>query len=317
VERGLLKADNTDERRDREVGISSMLRNAHVDGEALVGFRDRQSLEQHLLGVTGIAACVYLKSAISDLADMLLDLVSAEQAGATVRTAVGADRSGTVPFEIASNGLDNRVLGTSSSAASPPQSRAPPLLGAVTSRVCTRLVEKGLLKTKPAFVRTDREASICKLLRKAGLEGAALTAYSDKRSLELRLQGALNGEACAWLDNVIIELIELSQSSDDLDFVDPVLAQKAPNKGKHTGAGAVDSPRSMASCSTFDSVPEIPPKKRVSISAAPAEVLHIVPYSEIYILHPDKFEFDSYGRYITDDESIDANMRSAVRPSQS
>jgi len=84
-------------------------------------------------------------------------------------------------------------------------------------------------------------------------------------------------------------------------------------KGEHTGAGIVDTPRSMALYSICDCVQEIPAQKHVSFSAAPAEVLHIVPYSEIYVLHPDKFEFDSAGRYITDDDSIDANLRSAVR----
>jgi len=84
--------------------------------------------------------------------------------------------------------------------------------------------------------------------------------------------------------------------------------------GEHTGDGVVDAPRSMASCSTCDCVKEISAEKRVYFSAAPAEVLHIVPYSEIYILHPRNFEFNSDGRYITDDKSIDTNMRSAVRP---
>merc|ERR1739838_1275994 len=117
-------------------------------------------------------------------------------------------------------------------------------------------------------------------------------------------------------DNAVVELVELSHGSGDLDAVDPGPSQKSPVKGEHTGAGVVDTPRSMASCSTSDSVKEMPPQKRVSFSAAPAEVLHVVPYSEMYMLHPDKFEFDSDGRYITDDESIDSNLRSAVRPAQ-
>jgi len=314
VERGLPKAENTSERHDREVGISSLLRSAQVDGESLAGFCDQRSLEQHLLGITGSDARVHLESDISDLADMLFELAFAEVAGATESTTVEADRSGSIPFETAIDGLDNRDLGTSNSTASPPQSRGPPRLEAMAAWVCRRLVEKGQLKTKPAFVRTDREANICALLRKAGLEGAALTAYSDGRSLHLRLQGALKGEACAWLDNTVAELVELSQVNHDFDKFDPTPAQKLPVKGEHTGAGVDDTPRSMASCSTSDCVKEIPAQKRVSFSAAPAEVLHVVPYSEMYILHPDKFEFDSYGRYITDDDSIDANLRSADRP---
>jgi len=301
VERGLLKAENTDERRDHEVGISSLLRSVHVDGGALAGFRDQRSLEQYLLGITGSNARVHLKIAISDLADTLLELASAEQAGAIEGTNAGADWSDSDLFETASDGLDSKDLGASNSTASPPWSRGIPRLEAVAARVCTRLVDKGLLKTKPAFVRTDREVNICTLLRKAGLEDAALTAYSDGRSLRLRLQGALNGEACAWLDNTVIELVELSQDNDDFDEVDPAPEQKLLVKEEHTGAGVCDTPCSMASCSTCDCDQQIPARKRVSFSAAPAEVFHIVPYSEVYILHPDKFEFDSDGRYVTDD----------------
>ena len=91
------------------------------------------------------------------------------------------------------------------------------------------------------------------------------------------------------------------------DEVDPAPAQKLP------AVKGVDTPRSVASCSTCDCIEGMPAQKRVSFSAAPAEVLHVVPYSEMYILHPDKFEFDSHGLYITDDESVDADMRSTVR----
>jgi len=110
----------------------------------------------------------------------------------------------------------------------------------------------------------------------------------------------VNGEAYFWLDNE----------------VDPAPAQTLLVKEGHTDAGVVDTPRSLASCSTSDRVEEMPAQKHVFFSPAPAEVLHVVPYSEMYLLHPSKFEFDRDGLYITDDESIDANLRSAVRPSQ-
>jgi len=113
--------------------------------------------------------------------------------------------------------------------------------------------------------------------------------------------GRVNEEACTRLDNK----------------VDPAPPQTFPVKEGHTAAGAADSPRSVASCSTSDRVEEMPAQKHVFFSATPAEVLHIVPYSEMYLLHPSKFEFDSDGRYITDDESIDTNLRSAVRPEES
>jgi len=112
--------------------------------------------------------------------------------------------------------------------------------------------------------------------------------------------GRVNREVCARLDNK----------------VDPAPPQTLPVKEGHTAAGVADSPRSVASCSTSDWVQEVPAQKHVFFSAAPAEVLQIVPYSEMYILHPRKFEFDSDGLYITDDESVDANLRSAVRIAQ-
>jgi len=107
--------------------------------------------------------------------------------------------------------------------------------------------------------------------------------------------GRVNGEACARLDNK----------------VDTAPAQTLPVKEGRAGAGMVDTARSVASCSTTDCVQEVPARKRVSFSEAPAEVFHIVPYSEIYLLHPKKFVFGSDGRYVPNDESVEANLRSA------
>lgn len=104
--------------------------------------------------------------------------------------------------------------------------------------------------------------------------GAALTAYSDGRSLRLRLQGALNGEACAWLDNAVAELVELSQGNDVFNEVDPAPAQKLPVRGAPTGIVVIDTPRSMASCSTCDGVPEIP------FSAPPTDETEKQSYSQ-------------------------------------
>jgi len=104
---------------------------------------------------------------------------------------------------------------------------------------------------------------------------------------------SVNWEACAWLDH---------------EF-DPAAAQMLLVKEGHTAAGVVDSPRSVASCSTSDLVEEIAAQKHVLFSAAPDEVLHIVPYSEMYLTHPSKFEFDRDGLYITRDKSVDANLR--------
>jgi len=301
--KGLLKANPSYAYKVREAELVEIFEEANLDGRTLLSIGESRRLEEHLLGVTAGEACAWLDHVISELNEMVQDLemASAEQAGAIEGTNAGADWSDSDLFETASDGLDSKDLGASNSTASPPRSRGIPRSEAVAARVCTRLVDKGLLKTKPAFVRTDREFNICTLLRKAGLEDAALTAYSDGRSLRLRLQGALNEEACAWLENTVIELVELSQDNDDFDEFDPAPEQKLLVKEEHTGAGVCDTPRSMASCSTCDCDQQIPARKRVSFSAAPAEVFHIVPYSEVYILHPDKFEFDSDGRYVTDD----------------
>jgi len=124
---------------------------------------------------------VHLLSAISDLSDVLVELASAEKAGATEGTIAGADGPGSDPFETASDGLDNKDLGTSNSMASPAHGQGPPRLEAVDARVCTRHVEKGLLRTKPTFVRTNCEAKICTLVGKAGLEGVcSCTSVRDR-----------------------------------------------------------------------------------------------------------------------------------------
>jgi len=94
-----------------------------------------------------------------------------------------------------------------------------------------------------------------------------------------------------------------------------------------TAPEVVDTLCCMASCSMTnsvkviqaqtDSVKVIQAHKHVSFSDLPAEVLEIVPYSEMYGLHPSKFEFDRDGHYIVDDKSIDARLQSATFPARS
>jgi len=206
---------------------------------------------------------------------------------------------------------------------------------ALAEEVCDRLSKKGLLKANPSYAYKVREAELVEIFEEANLDGRTLLSIGESRRLEEHLLGVTAGEACAWLDHVISELNEmvqdlemasaeqdktvveftqLSQSDDDFDEVDPAPAQKLPAvKGERTNVADVDIPRSVASCSTCDCIEGMPAQKRVSFSAAPPEVLHVVAYSEVYILHPDKFDFDSDGRYITEDESIDVNLRSTVR----
>ena len=42
---------------------------------------------------------------------------------------------------------------------------------ALAHAVCDKLVERGVLKEKPAFIRTDREAKIAKVFEVAKLDG--------------------------------------------------------------------------------------------------------------------------------------------------
>jgi len=270
--KGLLKTKPAFIRTDREAKLAEIFGKANLDGGTLQSIGGRISLEMHLLSVTAGEACAWLGNVINELTEIVLDGAFQARSGheemqprALANHAVLTTLEGTPRLELlrsedlASRECDRLVE------ASPTQNRVNPWPEAVAARVCTRLVEKGLLKTKPAFVRIDREANICKLLRKAGFEGAALTAYSDGRSLHLRLLGALNGDYCAWLDNAVAELVELSQGTDVFDEVDPAPSQKLPVTGERKGIGVVDTPRSMALCSTCDGVPEIP------FSAAPTD----------------------------------------------
>lgn len=261
--KGLLKAFI---RTDREAKLAEIFGKANMDRGTLQSIEGRRSLEVLLLNVTAGEACAWLGNVINELAEMFLEGAFQARSGhgdvqprALANKVVLANLEGTPRLELlrsedlASWGSDPLV------GDSPTQNRVNLRLETVAARVCTRLVEKGMLKTKPAFVRIDREANICKLLRKAGLEGAALTAYSDGMGLHLRLQGALNGEACPWLDNAVAELVQMSQENGVFDEVDPASSQNLPVIGEPTGVGVVNTPRSMASCSTCDGVPEMPP----------------------------------------------------------
>jgi len=159
---------------------------------------------------------------------------------------------------------------------------------------CVRREEK---KTNEmAYARLENKVKQAPALKLPAKEGHMGVGVVDTPRSILREEKKTNEMAYARLENKVKQA--------------PALKLQA--KEGHMGAGVVDTPRSMASCSTTDWVEGIPGQKRISFNAAPAEVLHIVPYSEMYLLHPNKFEFDFAGFYITHDESIDANLRSTV-----
>jgi len=307
--KGLLKANPSYAYKVREAELVEIFEEANLDGRTLPLIGGSRRLEVHLLSVTAGEACAWLDHVISELTEMVQDGAFQVRSG----------RGEVQPRTLGNKAVLTAVEGT----------RRLELLGSedLASWVCDRLVERGLLKAENTRERHDREVGISSLLQRAHVDGEALAGFHDQRSLEQHLLCITGNTASVHLERAISDLadmllelasaeqVELSQGNDDFDEVDPAPMQKLPVvKGEHTGAGVVDTPRSMAFCSTCDCIEEMPAQKRVSFSAAPPEVSHVVPYSEVYILHPDKFDFDSEGRYITDDESIDANLRSTVRP---
>jgi len=70
---------------------------------------------------------------------------------------------------------------------------------ALAHAVCDKLVERGVLKEKPAFIRTDREAKIAKVFEVAKLDGASLLGMTG-RAVEVAVRNATEGEA--WVDDV-------------------------------------------------------------------------------------------------------------------
>merc|ERR1711865_6858 len=69
----------------------------------------------------------------------------------------------------------------------------------LSTAVCDALVESGKLRTKPAFIRGDREVKITGVFESAGLDGAKM-ASCNARGVEVAVRNATEGEA--WVDDV-------------------------------------------------------------------------------------------------------------------
>lgn len=77
----------------------------------------------------------------------------------------------------------------------------------VAKAVCDRLVAKGQMKEKPAFIRTDREAKIATIFDEAGLTGEKLVSFDNIGPLEMLLRKHTNGET--WLAQVQDALVSM------------------------------------------------------------------------------------------------------------
>eukprot|EP00445_Apocalathium_hangoei_P068349 CAMPEP_0204137380 /NCGR_PEP_ID=MMETSP0361-20130328/17376_1 /ASSEMBLY_ACC=CAM_ASM_000343 /TAXON_ID=268821 /ORGANISM="Scrippsiella Hangoei, Strain SHTV-5" /LENGTH=151 /DNA_ID=CAMNT_0051091043 /DNA_START=68 /DNA_END=519 /DNA_ORIENTATION=+ len=71
--------------------------------------------------------------------------------------------------------------------------------------LCDKLVAKGHLKEKPAFIRTDREAKIVTTFEGIGLDGAKMASFDNPGPLEMLVRRGTNGEA--WVQQVVDALI--------------------------------------------------------------------------------------------------------------
>eukprot|EP00419_Tripos_fusus_P008697 CAMPEP_0172660744 /NCGR_PEP_ID=MMETSP1074-20121228/4233_1 /TAXON_ID=2916 /ORGANISM="Ceratium fusus, Strain PA161109" /LENGTH=181 /DNA_ID=CAMNT_0013476385 /DNA_START=133 /DNA_END=674 /DNA_ORIENTATION=+ len=86
-----------------------------------------------------------------------------------------------------------------------------PSVESLAKEVCDRLQKKGLLKAKPEFIRKDREARLVEIFGKANIDGRTLPSIGGRKRLEVHLLSVTEGEACAWLGNVVNELAEIVQ----------------------------------------------------------------------------------------------------------
>mmetsp|Transcript_133781 Transcript_133781/g.416098 ORF Transcript_133781/g.416098 Transcript_133781/m.416098 type:complete len:257 (-) Transcript_133781:80-850(-) len=73
--------------------------------------------------------------------------------------------------------------------------------------LCDALVERGHLKAKPAFIRTDREAKIAGVFESVGLDGARMNSFDNPGPLEMIVRKGTNGEA--WVQQVIDALVHM------------------------------------------------------------------------------------------------------------
>lgn len=77
----------------------------------------------------------------------------------------------------------------------------------LAKQVCDKLIAKGQLKEKPAFIRTDREAKIASVFEDAGLDGERMVSFTNVGPLEMLLRKHTNGET--WVGHVQEALLSM------------------------------------------------------------------------------------------------------------
>ena len=84
--------------------------------------------------------------------------------------------------------------------------------------LCDRMVASGKLRTKPTFIRADRESALCRVFSDKALNCAILFNNNVKLSendIAVRIRRVVNGQP-AWLDNVVTEFISLWKENANL-----------------------------------------------------------------------------------------------------
>jgi len=71
--------------------------------------------------------------------------------------------------------------------------------------LCDDLIAKGQLKSKPAFIRQDREVKIASIFEDGNLDGAKMRTFSNSGPLEMLVRKHTQGEA--WVEQVIASLV--------------------------------------------------------------------------------------------------------------
>jgi len=81
----------------------------------------------------------------------------------------------------------------------------------VARYLCDDLVDKGHLKSKPAFIRTDREAKLAQIFREQRLDGEWMANLMNPGPLEKLIRQATQGEP--WVEPVVAGLVAMLPSA--------------------------------------------------------------------------------------------------------
>eukprot|EP00929_Paragymnodinium_shiwhaense_P113941 TRINITY_DN82254_c0_g1_i1.p1 TRINITY_DN82254_c0_g1~~TRINITY_DN82254_c0_g1_i1.p1 ORF type:complete len:235 (-),score=18.04 TRINITY_DN82254_c0_g1_i1:367-1071(-) len=73
--------------------------------------------------------------------------------------------------------------------------------------VCDDLVQSGLLKAAPAFIRHDREAQLVEVFRRGGLDGAKALSFSRCEDLGICVREGAHEEV--WVEQVLQSLLRM------------------------------------------------------------------------------------------------------------